>query len=161
MGGFFKKRLVFVFFVPFECVRLWRTCWIWKDKSSPHWYVSINRFRAVVLKAFERRRDSRLSRCFCSLWGSRLKLCSDARRALRSRPYSSLMCIYCSWKPLTFHPVHHLTGAPLAHWLHNQCHGRSLSRSRVTKEKTKKNNTPNKTPPLPPGEKNKINSIFE
>lgn len=53
---------------------------------------------------------------------------------------ATLHAIHCStavwWssslKP-TFHPVNHLTGAPLAHGLHNQCHGRSLP-SRLTKE---------------------------
>lgn len=50
---------------------------------------------------------------------------------------------------LTFHPVNHLTRAPLAHGLHNQCHGRSLS-SRLTKEKKiPRTHTPHK-PNSPP-----------
>lgn len=49
---------------------------------------------------------------------------------------------------LTFHPVNHLTRAPLAHGLHNQCHGRSLS-SRLTKEKKNPTHTHSPQTKLP------------
>lgn len=52
----------------------------------------------------------------------------------------------CVAPPLTFHPVHHLAGAPLAHGLHDQCHAGSLSPSSSTKEKHSQEAPPSPSP---------------
>lgn len=125
---------------------------VWKDKSSPHcnrlgggkidqmiWGCNWKPLAAACRWG----KNPRLSRCFVLLfgiWSESVLRCVDARSAtlfIETSQFggNSFLFGYRRAWSLTFHPVNHLTGAPLAHGLHNQCHGRSLSCSRWTKEK--------------------------
>ena len=110
------------------------------------------------LRVFKRRRDSRLSRCFCSLRGSRLKLCSDARRALRSWPYSSLIVFVAPESLLpfiqstTWLELHLLTGS-ITSAMVEVCLGHAWQKK---EKKTTKKQHSQQNPPLTPAWRKKI-----
>lgn len=108
--------------------------------KTPRQKQSIKGFKGGIGR---RRGEPKISRCFCSPLASPLHACVCV----------CVLCVGCvEWHP-TFHPVHHLSRAPLAHRLHHQSHGRSLSSSRTTKERKrerKKTLPPLSNQPIPP-----------
>lgn len=139
------------------------TCWapenmrVWMDNSPSTLQLPLNRSRYLKLwlkSLWAHEAKPRDQQVFCSLVASRVDVGLNSFR-LANATFTAIawgsfvMCLnFClairrAWS-LTFHPVNHLAGAPLAHRLHDQCHGRSLSFHVWHKENTPSASTKNK-----------------